>query len=163
MRGGATNDVRDIILQQIGGTKGASKLCRSSRIGDLLGAERATAQPTGSGTEDPNNWPQYYRTSNGGRYSPLEQINKTNVGKLKVAGDVTHGTQETPIVIDGVIYSISRRRTGDRGKIYAQAYALISNPIAISKMTGTPSSGELPLGRASNKRNAGRRRRSPRP
>jgi hypothetical protein len=33
------------------------------------------------------------------------------------------GTQETPIVIDGVIDSISRRRTGDRGKIYAQAYA----------------------------------------
>ena len=155
-------------MQQIGGTKGASKLCRSSRIGDLLGAERATAQPTGSGTEDPNNWPQYYRTSNRGRYSPLEQINKTNVGKLKVAwihqaGDVTHGTQETPIVIDGVIYSISGRRTGDSGKKYAQAYALISNPIANSTMTGTPSSGELPLGRASNKRNAGRRQRSPRP
>jgi len=78
----------------------------------LLGAARALAEAPGSGTEDPNNWPQYHRTSNGWRYSPLEQINKTNIGRLKVAwihqaGDITHGTQETPIVVDGVIYSIS--------------------------------------------------------
>src|SRR5215831_17944 len=78
----------------------------------LFGAEEAMAQATSPGTEDPNNWPQYHRTSNGWRYSPLEQINKTNLGKLKVAwihqaGDITHGTQETPIVIDAVIYSIS--------------------------------------------------------
>jgi alcohol dehydrogenase (cytochrome c) len=78
----------------------------------LLSAASATAEAPGAGTEDPNNWPQFHRTSNGWRYSPLEQINKTNVGKLKVAwihqaGDITHGTQETPIVVDGVIYSIS--------------------------------------------------------
>jgi len=64
------------------------------------------------GTEDPNNWPQYNRTANAWRYSPLDQINKDNVGKLSVAwiahgGDITMGLQETPIVIDGVIYSIS--------------------------------------------------------
>src|ERR1700720_2902368 len=35
------------------------------------------------GTEDPNNWPQYHRTYNGWRYSPLDQVNKANVGKLK--------------------------------------------------------------------------------
>jgi len=78
----------------------------------LLGAETAFAQSPAPGTEDPNNWPQYHRTSNAWRYSPLEQINKTNVGKLKVAwihqgGDITHGIQETPIVVDGVIYSIT--------------------------------------------------------
>src|SRR5579883_2017542 len=68
------------------------------------------------GTEDPNNWPQYNRTANAWRYSPLDQINKDNVAKLSVAwiahgGDITMGIQETPIVIDGVIYSIS---SGDR-------------------------------------------------
>src|ERR1700745_3342722 len=64
------------------------------------------------GAEDPNNWPQYNRTTNAWRYSPLDQINKDNVGKLAVAwiahgGDITMGIQETPIVIDGVIYSIT--------------------------------------------------------
>ena len=68
------------------------------------------------GTEDPNNWPQYNRTANAWRYSPLDQINKDNVGKLSVAwiahgGDITMGLQETPLVIDGVIYSIS---SGDK-------------------------------------------------
>ena len=62
--------------------------------------------------DDPANWPQYHRTSNAWRYSPLDQINRGNVKQLKVAwihhaGDITHGRQETPIVIDGVIYSIA--------------------------------------------------------
>jgi alcohol dehydrogenase (cytochrome c) len=69
-----------------------------------------------AGTEDPNNWPQYNRTANAWRYSPLDQINKENVGKLSVAwiahgGDITMGLQETPIVIDGVVYSVS---SGDK-------------------------------------------------
>ena len=42
------------------------------------------------GTEDPNNWPQYNRTANAWRYSPLDQINKDNVGKLSVAW-IAHG------------------------------------------------------------------------
>jgi alcohol dehydrogenase (cytochrome c) len=77
-----------------------------------LGSITTAAQVPASGTEDANNWPQYHRTSNAWRHSPLEQINKTNVGKLKVAwirqgGDITHGIQETPIVVDGVVYSIT--------------------------------------------------------
>jgi glucose dehydrogenase len=68
------------------------------------------------GTEDPNNWPQYHRTAHAWRYSPLDQINTENVGKLSVAwiahgGDITMGIQETPLAIDGVIYSIT---SGDR-------------------------------------------------
>ena len=65
----------------------------------LLCVSRATlaADP---GTEDPNNWAQYNRTTNAWRYSPLEQINKNNVGRLSVAwiahgGDITMGIQET--------------------------------------------------------------------
>src|ERR1700755_430893 len=66
----------------------------------------------GPGTEDPNNWAQYNRTTNAWRYSPLDQIHKDNVGKLSVAwiaqgGDITMGIQETPLAIDGVIYSIT--------------------------------------------------------
>lgn len=65
-----------------------------------------------AGSADPNNWPQYHRTYNAWRFSPLKQIDKSNVKKLKVAwihqpGNITHGLQATPIVIDGVLYYIS--------------------------------------------------------
>lgn len=66
----------------------------------------------GPGYDDPNNWPQYHRSFNAWRYSPLDAINKSNVKRLKVAwihqpGNITHGLQATPIVIDGVLYYIS--------------------------------------------------------
>lgn len=78
----------------------------------FFAAGTAAPQVPAPGTEDPNNWPQYHRTYNGWRYSPFDQINKTNVSKLKVAwihqgGDIIMGLQETPIVIDGVVYSIT--------------------------------------------------------
>lgn len=67
-----------------------------------------TAAPA---TENPNDWPQYHRTSDAWRYSPLNQINVKNIDKLKVAwihqpGDIEMGLQATPIVIDGVAYYI---------------------------------------------------------
>ena len=72
----------------------------------------AVALAADAGTEDPNNWPQYNRTANAWRYSPLDQINKDNINRLSVAwiahgGDITMGIQETPLAIDGVIYSIT--------------------------------------------------------
>src|SRR3954452_11131629 len=71
-------------------------------------AQTASQAP---GTENPNDWPQYHRTSNAWRYSPLDQITKANVKNLKVAwihqpGDITMGLQATPIVVDGVMYYI---------------------------------------------------------
>jgi alcohol dehydrogenase (cytochrome c) len=71
----------------------------------------SAARAADAGSEDPNNWPQYHRTANGWRYSPLDQINASNVQKLSVAwihqpGDITHGLQATPITVDGVIYYI---------------------------------------------------------
>ena len=76
----------------------------------LLGADSAKAA-SGPGWDDPNNWPQYHRSHNAWRFSPLTQINKSNVKNLKVAwihqpGTITHGLQATPIVIDGVMYTI---------------------------------------------------------
>jgi quinoprotein glucose dehydrogenase len=62
-------------------------------------------------------WPYYGGDAGGGRYSPLTEIDRRNVGELKVAweyhtGDVTDGSdnrrksefEATPIVVDGVMY-----------------------------------------------------------
>ena len=96
----------------------------AKRFGSLLGslagglaaaallASQATPALAQAGVADnPANWPEYHRSFNAWRYSPLDQINKSNVGKLRVAwvhqpGVVTHGYQATPIVIDGVMYTI---------------------------------------------------------
>src|SRR5262245_50134480 len=46
------------------------------------------AQTTGGSrltSDDPNNWPMYHRTYDAYRFSPLAQINKTNVKDLQVA------------------------------------------------------------------------------
>lgn len=66
----------------------------------------------GPGDADPDNWTQYHRTSNAWRYSPLEQVNKGNVKKLKTAwihqpGDITAGLISTPLVKDGVMYYVA--------------------------------------------------------
>lgn len=68
---------------------------------------------------DPADWPEYHRTSNGWRYSPLEQIDTGNVGQLKVAwihqvGDIQNGLQATPIIQDGVVYYV-----GPNNNVYA--------------------------------------------
>ena len=75
------------------------------------GGPAALAQAPAPGTENPEDWPQYHRTSNAWRYSPLDQIDKRTVKDLKVAwihqpGDITMGLQATPIVVDGVMYYI---------------------------------------------------------
>ena len=52
-------------------------------------------------------WLMWRRTYNGWGYSPLDQINKENVGDLRLAWawSMTPGrTQETPLVHDGVIF-----------------------------------------------------------
>jgi alcohol dehydrogenase (cytochrome c) len=53
-------------------------------------------------------WLMWRRTYNGWGYSPLDQINKENVGELELAWawGMTPGgrTQETPLVHDGIIY-----------------------------------------------------------
>ncbi|MDD1783855.1 PQQ-binding-like beta-propeller repeat protein [Enterovibrio sp. ZSDZ35] len=68
--------------------------------------------PPAHATASDSDWPKYHRLDNGWRYSPLSDINKANVDKLKVAwihqpGDIQHGLQATPIVLDGVIYYVA--------------------------------------------------------
>jgi alcohol dehydrogenase (cytochrome c) len=57
--------------------------------------------------KDPNNWITYFRDYRGWRFSPLEQINTTNVKRLvpKWIFDLEGtGLQLTPLVVDGVMY-----------------------------------------------------------
>ncbi|NMG73898.1 pyrroloquinoline quinone-dependent dehydrogenase [Aromatoleum diolicum] len=89
----------------------AGALRPAALAGALLLALTAAAEP-GPGYEAPNDWPQYHRSYNAWRFSPLKEIDKSNVGQLKVAwihqpGNITHGIQATPIVIDGVLYYVS--------------------------------------------------------
>lgn len=64
-----------------------------------------------------NDWPAYGRDAGGSRYSPLDQINRSNVGKLAVAWTYRTGAEEvkavstknaafesTPILVDGLLY-----------------------------------------------------------
>jgi quinoprotein glucose dehydrogenase len=73
--------------------------------------------PTHAQGSDDTDWPAYGNDPGGMRYSPLSQINKVNVAKLKVAwvfhtGDVSDGShhrkrsgfEATPIVVDGTLY-----------------------------------------------------------
>src|SRR6266478_1393502 len=74
--------------------------------------------PAAEPTDGPlANWPYYGGDAGGSRYSPLTQINTSNVAELKVAweyhtGDVSDGSggrrksefEATPIVVDGSMY-----------------------------------------------------------
>src|SRR5207253_829126 len=72
------------------------------------------ANPPGDSTDD---WPSYGHDPGGMRYSPLTQINRENVAKLKIAwifhtGDISEGKgqrkrsgfETTPLVVDGTLY-----------------------------------------------------------
>jgi alcohol dehydrogenase (cytochrome c) len=56
-------------------------------------------------------WPSYNGQTNGSRYSPLTQINKSNIGRLAPKWMFnlpnTPSLQVTPVVVDGVMYVTS--------------------------------------------------------
>jgi len=59
--------------------------------------------------KDPNNWITYFRTYDAKRFSPLAQINRSNVKDLVPVwihqpGKIEHGLHSTPLVVDGVLY-----------------------------------------------------------
>jgi alcohol dehydrogenase (cytochrome c)/quinohemoprotein ethanol dehydrogenase len=60
---------------------------------------------------DRDNWLTHGRTYDEQRYSPLDQVNATNVGTLGLTWsldlDTTRGQEATPLVVDGVMYSTS--------------------------------------------------------
>ncbi len=77
-----------------------------------VGVSQARANMLSVASANPDNWTQYNRTWNGWRYSPLGQINTSNVKHLHVAwiqqsGDVTNGLLSTPLVENGVMYYVA--------------------------------------------------------
>lgn len=83
----------------------------------LGGALAAVATPAGEvdaerlnrAHEDTANWLTYYGNYRSWRYSPLDQVNRSNVGSLQPvwafeSGITDGGMQSAPIVVDGVMY-----------------------------------------------------------
>ena len=60
---------------------------------------------------EPHNWLAHGRTWSEQRFSPLTEVNDTNVSELGLAWhfdlDTARGQQATPIVVDGVMYTTS--------------------------------------------------------
>ena len=91
-----------------------SKVTGAAMLG-LLACGSAGAQPGGfvPVTDEmlenpaPADWPMWRRTQNHWGYSPLDQINRENVGRLRLVWTrpLETGVQEgTPLVYDGVLY-----------------------------------------------------------
>src|SRR5262252_9190756 len=79
----------------------------------LLGVAGCARGPAGidnavlANEQDGTNWPAYGRTFSEGHYSPLAQIDATNVQRLGLEWaldlDVTNSIT-TPVAVDGVVY-----------------------------------------------------------
>lgn len=75
-------------------------------------AAEMTAQRLIQAEKEPHNWLSYSGTYNAWRYSPLDQINKSNLKKLVPVwafqtGKMDGGFSCTPLVADGVMYITS--------------------------------------------------------
>ena len=93
------------------------KLSTSLVIGLALVSTPLGAQTTGVPFEDiaqpkPGTWPTYDGNQSGNRFSPLDQINATNVQHLApkwmfTISGAPRALQVTPLVVDGVMYVTS--------------------------------------------------------
>ena len=76
--------------------------------GLAAGAEVDSARLDRAGGE-PENWLTYYGTYESWRYSPLDQINRSNIAQLRPvwafeSGVTDGGLQAAPLVVDGTMY-----------------------------------------------------------
>ena len=84
--------------------------CRSSAPEEVAAAGPASVDAARliSAEGDPGQWMAHGRTYGEQRFSPLDQINTTTVGKLSLAWfadlDSRRGQEATPLVVDGVLY-----------------------------------------------------------
>jgi alcohol dehydrogenase (cytochrome c) len=72
-------------------------------------AADVTAESLANADKDPNNWLTYHGSYKSWHYSGLDEINASNVDKLRIAwlhqpGRATRGVQSMPLVADGVLY-----------------------------------------------------------
>ncbi|MFT8675404.1 MAG: PQQ-dependent dehydrogenase, methanol/ethanol family [Acetobacter sp.] len=91
----------------------AGTICAAALPYTAVSAHAAGQGDTGEAIihadEHPENWLSYGRTYMEQRYSPLDQINRSNVGHLKLAWyfnlDSNRGQEGTPLVVDGIMYA----------------------------------------------------------
>jgi len=95
-----------------------SAMTRTVPLTSLASAWLLALHAFAASPADPvDDWPYYGHDAGGMRFSPLTQINRTNVGRLKVAwvfhtGDVSNGQgamkrsgfETTPILVDNTLY-----------------------------------------------------------
>jgi alcohol dehydrogenase (cytochrome c) len=76
--------------------------------GSSMAAQQVTSDRLAGASREPQQWLTYSGTYDGQRFSPLDQITRTNVGRLAlqwVFQTRVRGSHETtPLVIDGVMY-----------------------------------------------------------
>jgi len=81
---------------------------------------RIDSQRLANAGNEPDQWLTAGRDAGGTYYSPLADINSTNVGRLGFAWDYHLGTRRgleaTAVVVDGVMYA-----AGNWGRVYAVA------------------------------------------
>src|SRR5215470_16894435 len=102
-----------------------------------LKAAEVTFERLKNAESEPGNWLTNHKTYDAKRYSPLDQINQSNLKNLHVAfvvqlggsepgGDKPHGREQaTPLVEDGMLYTTDGwndvykvdMRDGNRGRI----------------------------------------------
>jgi PQQ-dependent dehydrogenase (methanol/ethanol family) len=86
-----------------GGNKPTEPLAASN-----LGKANVDGARIENADSEPGSWMSHGRTYSEQRYSPLKQIDASNVGRLGLAWfadmDTNRGQEATPIVVDGVIY-----------------------------------------------------------
>ncbi|MFL5615037.1 MAG: pyrroloquinoline quinone-dependent dehydrogenase [Gemmatimonadaceae bacterium] len=141
--------LRDITMRRLGAGVGvavlASAACVSERggagtNGDVSSSNaaidvRRADSVLRAAMADPRQWPDYGRDYTNQRWSPLTQIDNSNVGELKLAwvnhSGIPHASETNPIVVDGVLYFTTAlnhviavdARTGVKKWEFAHEYA----------------------------------------
>ena len=77
-------------------------------LGGALAAQKRRDERILDAHKEPGNWLTYSANYNGHRHSALDQINASNVKRLKVAwvhhSNSTESHETTPLVVDGVMF-----------------------------------------------------------
>lgn len=76
-------------------------------LGGSLSTDIASQNPDLGGQAAPGDWPSYGRTEFGQRYSPLKQINVSNVGNLKEAWRFRTGDMKGPDDVGETTYEVT--------------------------------------------------------
>ena len=95
-----------------------SAMPESAAIIPAISRKAVDAKRIKQADQTPGEWLTHGRTYDEQRYSPLNQIDAANVGRLGLAWSyrlpTRRGTEATPLVIDGVLYT-----TGPWSMVYA--------------------------------------------